>query len=230
MRKLLSASALMLFISYSAQSQKLVLLPQVGVQTFKSDVKSTSPFLSYQPNSNLTPTLGARLMYISKKGHGPYIAFRSGAMSIKYSDSNSLRITGVSTLRFEAGYQWTTKPIYFKRLWDNKLTLQDFEKLKNKGLAVQLQPSFGITNTQIPGRSYYSFLQSLNPGINAGLGLAFSKNSKQLFTFSFNYNKGFTDFYGNQVKSGNHSSSIVTKGSGFSFSAGIPINIWKKKK
>ena len=241
MRKILPAATLLLLISSASQAQKLVLLPQVGVQQFKLYYGnySNAYYSNFYSNS---PSVGARLSYISKKGHGPYVGFNVGDLSASHYINNESYFRSVTLYRFAAGYQWTPKPIYFKQLWNNGLSKTDFDNLAKKGLSLQLMPSLGFTYSRIAvgGLSTFNtstttkFSDSKGPaniGINAGMGLMFNKNGKQLFSITVDYTKGFRGIYGSSViTTPGQGSFLSTKGSGTNVSFGIPINIWKKKK
>jgi len=222
-----------------AQAQRLVFLPEVGVQTFKTDARSSSPLQGYKSYSSLSPTIGGRLMYISKNGHGPYVGFHMGDLTISSYDNTTSRSVGVTLYRYEAGYQWLSKPVYFKHLWDNGMNREEFENLSRKGLAVQLQPSAGLVYTRgtagsntysFSGTTYNDFGYRANIGLNAGLGLMLSNNGKPFLSLSFNYTKSFGDIYRSELHSGTNSAYQTTKASGWNFGAGVPITILKKKK
>ena len=223
---------------YVIHAQRAVFIPQVGVQTFRSDVSSNSPLQGYKAYSPLSPTIGGRLMYISKKGHGPYIGFHVGDLTISSYDSTRRLSTGKTLYRYEAGYQWLSKPIYFKRIWENDVSREQFENLERKGLAVQLQPSIGAVYTRgtagtnsysLSGTNYAESAYRGNIGINTGLGMIFSNNGKSFLSLSVNYSKGFGDLYKSNLHSGNTAAYQTTKASGWSFMMGVPITLFKKK-
>jgi hypothetical protein len=239
MRKVLPVLSAAALFSFSASAQKLVLMPQIGTQTFYNDVSNFSYDQRYNKNSILSPTAGGRLMYFSRRGHGPYIGYYVGDMTVRSYDGQVRASSGVSLRRLEAGYQWITKPLYFKNTWNNGISKEAFEAMPKKGLAVQLQPSIGLFYTKTPtlgagnytigSTTYSDFLYKPNFGINAGLGFAFSANNKQLFTLSANYSKGFGQLYSNSFSKGGGTSYLKSNGSGWHFSFGVPISLFGRK-
>jgi hypothetical protein len=238
MRRATTAIVLMM-ICYAANSQKLVLMPQFGVQTFHSNVSSNSPFQGYKAYSSFSPSLGAKLMYFSRSGHGPYLGFHVGDMNVSSYDSFANYTTGIMHYRIEAGYQWLTKPIYFKRIWENNISLEDFHNTPRKGLAVQLMPSLGLVYTRgRPGQNSYSNISAThfenfnrsNFGLQAGLGFNFMNNGRQLFNLSISHTRGFGNLYSSSIYGNNGLSYQSTKGNSWSFTVGIPITILGRSK
>jgi hypothetical protein len=241
MRKDLPVLGLALLCSIAANAQKIVLMPQVGLQTFYNDVSNVSYFQRYNKNTALSPTIGARLLYLSQKGHGPFVGYYVGDLSVWSYDGTVHSGVGISLRRYEAGYQWMTRPVYFKQLWNNGLNKLQLENLPAKGLGLQLQPSLGLfyTKTTTLGADSYSinntvyngFLYRPNFGINAGLGFAFVNNNRSIFTLSVNYTKGFGKLYSSDFSNGNSPSNsyLSTNGSGWHFSFGVPISLFHKK-
>jgi hypothetical protein len=238
MRKVLPVLGASLLFSFFSAAQKIVLMPQVGLQTFYNDVSNASYFQRYNKNTALSPTVGGRLMYLSPKGHGPYIGYYAGDMMVWSYDGMVHFGNGVSLRRYEAGYQWITRPVYFKHIWNNGLNKEQLESLP-KGLAVQIQPSVGLfyTKTTTLGASSYSTTAASyndsvyrpNFGIDAGLSFNFSTNHKSLFTLSVDYTKGFGKLYSSGFSTGGDRSYLSTYGSGWRFSFGVPVNLFHKK-
>src|SRR6187397_2096952 len=123
MNKILS---LTLFVSacYSAHSQKLILQPQIGIRNFEFQSSETFPQATTLSTS---PSAGARLIYQSKKGHGPYLGFHVNSLIVNKSFGSLNQSVNYTLTTYEAGYQWMSKPLYFKRIWDNNLSRADFE-------------------------------------------------------------------------------------------------------
>lgn len=124
MRTVALTAILLVAFSCAASAQKISLLPQVGFensQTFVSynDKKCISPLgLKFSPQASV------RLNYASKKGHGFFIGAATSRVSTLYNFNNLetgmdeyTATTGNLQVRFEGGYQFTSKRIFFK---DNK--------------------------------------------------------------------------------------------------------------
>lgn len=225
-------------ISYAVQSQRLVLMPQIGTQSFQMDVNSNSLFYGYKTHTLPSPTLGARLMYFSKNGHGPYAGFRIGDLNVSSYDSSAFRTTGITLRQYQLGYQWLSKPLYFKRIWNNHLSPQDFESMTRKGLAVQFMPSAGLVYTSGRGESISYMANNVNykensyrgnMGVDLGLGMVFSNNGRQLFSLNFGYTKSFGNIYSGTTQSGSYLSNLKTQASGWNVSLGVPLTLLRKK-
>jgi hypothetical protein len=239
MRKIALAVIAISFAT-TAKSQRLIVHPQAGINTFSTEVRGNTASVGYQRYTNASPTVGARLYYTSRKGHGPYVGINLSDAGFVSYDGIGERTTQISILRYEAGYHWLTKPFYFKRIWDNGLSAEEFKSLGKKGLSVQLQPnaglfvannrSVGITNNNFGNILYKDVSHAGNIGLNGGLNFLFSNNDKPLFTLSIQYFKGFGQLYSGSIISGNNTVSHSSKGSGFQFTLGIPITVFRKKK
>lgn len=239
MRKLI-LPLFLFFFSYAASAQKLVLTPQIGAHSFRHEINTFSTYQKSKRYYSFSPNIGARLQYISKRGHGPFLGIRVGDITLGYHDSSRRSSTGILSFQFEGGYQWMSKPIYFKRIWDNGISREAFEKLERKGLAVQLQPFIGLVVNRVNSPEYisttfgttYDYSGYLStPGITSGIGLAFSNNGRQLFTLSVHYTKGIGQLYGTSFHSSANNQVIQsTNGTNWNITLGVPINIIKKKR
>jgi hypothetical protein len=250
------------FIAFTVQSQQLTLVPQVGVQFEKSKLEYGTLASINNRYRHLAPYAGVRLLYQGKKGHGLFAGVASGASGYSYelfipltTDMNYYDRHRSSTMkslwRFELGYHWNSKPIYFKKIWDNHINREDFAGLKRKGWSVRLQPLIGLGYQFIPDEgSGWTESQSMsyiireedvpmtrrsNFAVVAGLGFEFGKNDRRKFVLSFNYIKGMGQSTTRTKLSintalGNYNGLLGSNGSGFNITFGIPITLWKKKR
>jgi hypothetical protein len=114
-------TALLVAFSYAASAQKFTLLPQVGFENSRTvinynDVNCISPLgVKFSPQGSL------RLNYSSKKGHGFFIGAATSRASTVFSFNNLengaqqyIATPGNLQVRLEGGYQFSTKPIFFK--------------------------------------------------------------------------------------------------------------------
>jgi hypothetical protein len=106
----------------AAVAQKLTLTPQLGLENSRTSVQYNK-LGSFLPAGNvLSPYLGMRADYRFKQGHGAFagIATNRSVVSYNFSDletGNEVFDASPSAMRvrFEAGYQFNTKRIYFNK-------------------------------------------------------------------------------------------------------------------
>ncbi len=122
MKKSTSAFLLCMVLVYAANAQKFTLLPQVGLETSKTLLNYNSLPLFAPKAVQLSPQLGLRMDYAFKKIGGPYVGVATSRSSVAVNFSSpeaGMNVTSVSTgamqLRLEAGYQISSKPIYFNK-------------------------------------------------------------------------------------------------------------------
>ncbi len=119
-----AALILVMFVAfcYAAMAQKFSLLPQVGFENSKTKIRYND-LSSFAPAGVVTsPQVGLQLNYKIKSGHGVFLGAASSRSIVPYtfSDpetgmSNYTTAVGDMQLRFETGYQFTSKPFYFKK-------------------------------------------------------------------------------------------------------------------
>lgn len=206
-------------------------------------------------------SLGARFLYQGKNGHGPFAGFAIGAAGYSYelfypsgTSMNAYdhrRSSGTTDLwRMELGYHWNSKPLYFKKVWDNHISGQDLAAMKQKGWSVRLQPLIGaayhlvndegrwVESTQNGVLIREEYLQTNRKGnfaLIGGLGFEFGKNDKKRFTLSLNYIRGLGQSITRSkltinTSSGNYEGLLGSNGTGFTVMVGVPIRIWRKKR
>jgi hypothetical protein len=109
-------------VSGFAANAQFTLTPQMGVEdpTTKVSFNNGSYFVPLQ--SQLSPRLALRLDYKFKQGHGVFLGLATSRPGVEYSFTspkdgmtNYTAMVGDMQVRFEGGYQFTTKPIYFKK-------------------------------------------------------------------------------------------------------------------
>ena len=119
-----AAFILVFFVAfcYAANAQKFSLLPQVGFENSKTKIRYND-LPSFAPAGVVTsPQVGLQLNYKIKSGHGIFVGAASSRSIVPYSFSdpetgmtNYTTATGDMQLRFETGYQFTSKPLFFKK-------------------------------------------------------------------------------------------------------------------
>jgi hypothetical protein len=119
-----AALTLLSFVAfgYAAKAQKFSLLPQVGFENSKTNIRfNNTP--SFSPAGVIfTPQVSLHLNYSSKSGHG-FFAGAGSSRSIvpfRFADPenamNSFTTnTGKMQLRLEGGYRFSSKPVYLKK-------------------------------------------------------------------------------------------------------------------
>ena len=115
-------SGLFIAVALAMNAQKLSLTPHVGFENSKTTVNYNS-LGSFAPLGGVfDPQLGLRLDYKFKQGFGPYLGASTSRSGVLYN-FNDLE-TGMNVynatkanmqVRLEAGYQFTTNPILFKK-------------------------------------------------------------------------------------------------------------------
>jgi hypothetical protein len=119
-----AALTLLSFVAFgfAAKAQKFSLLPQVGFENSKTKI-SYNNLSSFSPAGIVfSPQAGLQFAYRSKAGHGFYLGASSSRSSVLYSFSNPetgmndyRTTTGNMQLRWEGGYQFSSKPVYFNK-------------------------------------------------------------------------------------------------------------------
>ena len=107
---------------YAAKAQKFSLLPQVGFENSKTTIRYND-LSSFAPaGTTFTPQVGLKFSYASKKGHGAFLGMANSRSIVEYSFTdpengmnNYTTTSGDMQLRFETGYQFNSKPLYFKK-------------------------------------------------------------------------------------------------------------------
>ena len=121
MRPLISTSIFLLIISLPASAQ-LSITPQWGLENARTTMfynESTG----YVPLAEqLSPQLALRAEYKFKQQHGPFIGVSTSRSIVAYqfdNPENGMKIfnarAGDMQLRWEGGYQFSSKPIYFRK-------------------------------------------------------------------------------------------------------------------
>ena len=115
-------SGLFIVSSLAMNGQKLSLTPQVGFESSKTSVNYNS-LGSFAPlGSVFSPQASLRLDYKFKQGFGPYIGASTSRSGVLYNFNNLEQgmneynaVKANMQVRLEAGYQFTTNPILFKK-------------------------------------------------------------------------------------------------------------------
>jgi hypothetical protein len=145
--KYLYLSSLCIILGCVARAQ-FSIVPQFGTESSKTIVNyNSSP--EFSPlGAKFSPQASVRLDYKFKQGHGPFVGLATTRSGVDYTFSNpesgATNYTANRSdmkLGFEAGYQYTTKPLYFNKSGS-----------KNKSTSTAAQPS---TPTKTSCRDYY---------------------------------------------------------------------------
>ena len=115
-------SGLFIVSALAMNAQKLSLTPQVGFENSRTSVNYNG-LGSFAPlGGEFNPQVSLRLDYKFKHGFGPYIGASTSRSGVLYSFNdiengmNAYTATKANMqLRMEAGYQYTTKPIFFNK-------------------------------------------------------------------------------------------------------------------
>jgi len=119
-----AAFILVFFVAfcYAANAQKFSLLPHVGFENSKTKIRYND-LPSFAPAGVETSgQVGLQLAYKIKSGHGIFLGAASSRSIVPYSFSdpetgmtNYTTTNGDMQLRFETGYQFSSKPLFFKK-------------------------------------------------------------------------------------------------------------------
>jgi len=115
-------SGLFIVSVLAMNAQKLSLTPQVGFENSKTSVNYNN-LGSFAPlGGEFNPQVSLRLDYKFKQGFGPYIGASTSRSGVLYGFNDIENGMNVYTatkanmqLRMEAGYQYTSKPIFFNK-------------------------------------------------------------------------------------------------------------------
>ena len=118
----LALSGLFIVSALAMNAQKLSLTPQVDFENSRTSVKYNDVGSFAPLGAEFNPQLSLRLDYKFKQGFGPYIGASTSRSGVLYSFNDIENGMTVYTatqanmqLRMEAGYQYTTKPIFFNK-------------------------------------------------------------------------------------------------------------------
>ena len=114
-------TCLFVIISFVATAQFRI-QPQIGMENSRTTVKVNN-LSSFAPQGlQFAPRLGMRMEYKFKKGHGPFLGLATSSpyVGFNFTDPQSANTNYYTTkqnlqLRFEGGYQVSSKPIYFSK-------------------------------------------------------------------------------------------------------------------
>ena len=119
-----AALTLLSFVAfgYAAEAQKFSLLPQVGFENSRTTI-NYNKLSSFSPAGVVfSPQVGLQFTYKSKPGHGFFLRASSSRTIVPFSFTdpengmNNYKVTtGDMQLRLEGGYQFSSKPFYFKK-------------------------------------------------------------------------------------------------------------------
>ena len=135
-----AALTLLSFVAfgYASKAQKFSLLPQVGFENSKTTINynNSSPFAP--AGVGFSPQVSLQFAYKSKPGHGVFLGASSSRSSVPFSFTNPetgmnsyKTLTGTMQVRLEGGYQFSSKPIFFKKQ-TNTTTKQNENKATQK--------------------------------------------------------------------------------------------------
>lgn len=122
MRTATLTGILLVACTYAASAQQFTVLPQVGLEVSRTFVKYNNLSFFAPVGKQLSPQLGVRMDYSFKQGGGPFVGLATSRSGLNYNFSEPATgmkdynaSVGNVRLNFQAGYQLSTKPIYFKR-------------------------------------------------------------------------------------------------------------------
>jgi hypothetical protein len=109
-------------VSGIAANAQFTLQPQMGIENPLTKMTYDNGAYYVPLQSQLAPRLGLRMDYKFKQGHGVFLGIAGSRSAVEYSFAspengmtNYTASVGNMQLRFEGGYQFNTKPIFFKK-------------------------------------------------------------------------------------------------------------------
>ena len=195
-------------------------------------------------------------MYETKKGRGPFAGIAIGKSGYSYEfyypytsggPYNRHQSSMMADLwRFELGYFWNSKPIYFKKIWDNGLSNAEVSALKKKGWSVRLQPLIGLAYQRLMSGwdgtlNYVGITEKAVPGelqnnfaIITGLNFEFGKNDKRKFALSLTCVKGIGRSLNRaeitvNTPLDNYKGLFGSNGTSLNITLALPFKLWSKE-
>jgi hypothetical protein len=115
---------------------QFTLTPQAGFENQQTSVKVNNNAAFSPLGTRLSPQAGIRVDYKNKQGHGIFVGMATSRSITKFSFSdpeaamnNYTASKGNTQFRMEGGYQFSTKPIYFKKsVSANKSSANHYKK------------------------------------------------------------------------------------------------------
>lgn len=215
-----------LLLCSATASAQLTLLPQLGFENAKTSFQQNNSAFSSLPNQ-MAFKANVKLDYRFKKGHGVFagVGTSPAATALQFNDvadapQDYKLATKDLQWRVESGYQFTSKPIYFKKApanTTNSNTRTEIQKYgcgtrttsrcsskkttaavpKNNNLNLRLQPYAGlayvptVAPTASTTNTGYQYLAgNWNTTVISGVGFEFGRGKERLFTLSAHYTKG----------------------------------------
>src|SRR5688572_20418607 len=122
MRSVALTGILFIASAIAMNAQKLSLTPQVGFENSRTSI-TYNDLPSFAPlGGEFNPQVSLRLDYKFKQGFGPYIGASTSRSGVLYgfndieNGMNAYTATKANMqIRMEAGYQYTTNPIFFNK-------------------------------------------------------------------------------------------------------------------
>ena len=113
---------LLFVVSGFAANAQFTLTPQMGVENPLTKITYNDGSYFTPLQCQLSPRLALRADYRTKQGHGAFLGIATSRSGVEYNFSNpETGMTNYTTtvgdmqVRFEGGYQFNTKPIFFKK-------------------------------------------------------------------------------------------------------------------
>lgn len=109
-------------LGFIGNAQRVTFMPQAGIQSSRTAIQYNNGPSFLPSGGQLSPFMGARLDYKSKKGHGAFIGVASNHSIVSYDFPNletGMNVyqanVGSFKMDLQAGYLFSSKPLYFKK-------------------------------------------------------------------------------------------------------------------
>jgi hypothetical protein len=249
-----------------ATNAQLSITPKVGIEQAFTSVQYNGMGSIYPMGSEVSPQVGLRMDYLFNKVHGPFLGVATNRSLVTYQftnpemgDKEYMASRGDWQLRYEAGYQVSSKPITL-----SKPAKQTSEKAtpavqspcgarllaaktvaaKNAPMNLFIQPYAGmafIPNTPTAVSSVYKNNETIyqyNAGnwssaFIAGTQFAFAKGSDKKVVVGVQYLKGIGNLNTETISTALDNKQIITRlkstASAWNLTVGMPLTFSKSK-
>src|ERR1044072_4100693 len=225
MRKAALAGLVFVASGFATNAQFSV-TPRVGIEQALTCVKFNDNSRISPMSSNFSPQVGLRADYLIDKKHGPFVGIASSRSIVTYEftnpetgDKNFTSTQGDWKLRFEAGYQVSSKAISLKKLVPvpakqaiqamspcaaRKMMLAQAAAAKKPSMNVRIQPYAGMAFIPNPSTAIASTFKSSETvyqysagnwtsAVMGGVNFAFAKGDVNKYVVGIQYLKGISN-------------------------------------
>jgi len=263
MRKAALAGLVFVACGFATNAQ-LSVTPRVGIEQALTCVKYNNNSRISPMSANFSPQVGLRADYLIDKKHGPFVGIASSRSIVTYEftnpetgDKNFTSTQGDWKLRFEAGYQLSSKAISLKKLTPvpakqavesmspcaaRKMMLAQAAAAKKPAMNVRIQPYAGMAFIPNPSTAIANAFQSnemvyqysagnWTSAVIGGVNFAFAKGDINKYVVGIQYLKGIGNLSNETLTTASESKAMTTqlssRSAAWNVTVGMPLNFTK---